>query len=144
MALPARRDWPEDAEEALAKARRARDAKRAAVLLWDVLIVAGLAVAYLWALDCRSRALSRLERAIDKAAQLEKICREIRAEIAVLSSPASLKEAAERSGMRPPKEGEVDFLIVLPPPSSESKREGPRRTQPRRRNVGSEGREASP
>jgi len=114
MALPARKEWPEDAKETLVKAKRARDAKRAAALLWDVLIVAGLAVAYLWALDCRSKALSRLERVAERATELTRICRELQAEIAILSSSASLKEAAESVGMRPPEEGEVDFLVVLP------------------------------
>ena len=112
MALPAREGWP--GEETLRKAERARQAKRTGALVWEVLILAGLAAAYLWALECRSRALMRAERASKEVARLEALCRQLRAEIAVLSSQASLERTAKEAGLSPPEDGRVDFLVVPP------------------------------
>lgn len=115
MALPARRGWPEDSLRTLRKAEEARREKRAGWAIGDFIIIVAVVMAYLWALDFKSRALLRLERLTERAARLEAICRRLRAEIAVLSSPTSLREAARRAGLRPPEDGgEVDFLVVAP------------------------------
>lgn len=125
MALPARKDWPEGAEEALRKARRAKKAKRVAVLLSDVVIMAVLAAAYLWALDCRSKALRRFERVRERIVEVEKICQELKNELACLSSSDRIGRAAARAGLRKPDDTEVQFLFVLPLWRERSDNEGP-------------------